>query len=200
MIERIAVDRLSKAYAAESVFKSVSFSLQCGHALALTGPPGSGKTTLLRLLAGVLQPDSGAIDRRGRLGGIYSPEGTLLPAYTGRQNIRLVCAAMGLAKRQTKALTDDVLRLAGLGAAIDRPVKTFSLQERAQLTQALALCVPADIVLLDHMPHLWTAQWQARKQQGAALIFVPPSRKSLALADYMLCVKTEKLFRRADSH
>jgi ABC-type polysaccharide/polyol phosphate transport system ATPase subunit len=131
--------------------RNVTFTLHAGEGVALIGPSGSGKTTLLRAIAGVLEPDAGRIEVRGRVGSLLSIDAGLLPILTGRENAQLLGVLAGRSRAQVRATLDDVKARSGLEEQFERPVSSFSQGMRARLGFAVIVNVDPQILLLDEV-------------------------------------------------
>jgi lipopolysaccharide transport system ATP-binding protein len=131
--------------------RDVSFEIRGGEGTALIGRSGSGKTTLLRVLAGVLAPDSGRLEVRGRVASLLSVDAGLLSLLTGRENALLLGAIAGLPRRTVLRRMDEIKARTGLDDAFEHPVLTYSQGMRARLGFAVAEEVDPQILLLDEV-------------------------------------------------
>lgn len=131
--------------------RHVSFRISAGESVALLGPSGSGKTTLLRLLAGVLGPDAGTLEVKGRIGSLLSTEAGVMSPLTGRENAQLLGVLAGLSRSESKAALAAVSSRTRLEAAFDRPVSSYSQGMRARLGLTVAEEVNPEILLLDEV-------------------------------------------------
>ena len=131
--------------------RDVTFSIQGGEGTALIGRSGSGKTTLLRVLAGVLTPDRGNLEVRGRVASLLSVDAGLLSLLTGRENALLLGTIAGLPRRAVLKAMDDIKARSALHEAFERPVLTYSQGMRARLGFAVAEEVDPQILLLDEV-------------------------------------------------
>jgi len=131
--------------------RNVSFSLAAGDGIALVGPSGSGKTTLLRTLAGVLTPDTGSVEVRGRVASLLSVEAGLMNALTGRENALLLGVLGGLSRREAKRAVADIGERSGLEEVFDNPVSSYSQGMRARLGFAVTEHARPQILLLDEV-------------------------------------------------
>lgn len=132
----------------ECVFGDFSMELREGEALAVMGESGSGKTTLVKLLLGLIEPDSGAIEGlEGKRISVVFQEDRLLPWYSAKENIALVLHGMDKAEREKKAL--ELLAETELSEAADKPIRELSggMQRRVSIARALAF--GGDIIILD---------------------------------------------------
>lgn len=129
----------------------VSFSLAGGEGTALIGRSGAGKTTLLRVLAGVLTPDSGRVQVRGRVASLLSVDAGLLSLLTGRENALLLGVIGGLPRRVVLSAMDAIKDRSGLDEAFERPVSTYSQGMRARLGLAVAEETDPEVLLLDEV-------------------------------------------------
>jgi teichoic acid transport system ATP-binding protein len=128
--------------------KGVSFDASEGDTIGVVGPNGSGKSTLLGAVAGLLPPTSGEIlvAEEPKLLGVGA---TLIGAASGYRNIRLGCLALGMSSAQVDAEIDKIVEFTNLGAAIHRPLRTYSSGMRARLHFAIATSVKPRILLID---------------------------------------------------
>jgi ABC-type polysaccharide/polyol phosphate transport system ATPase subunit len=129
--------------------RDVDLRLERGAGLALVGPTGSGKTTLLRVIAGVMPPDEGTVEVRGRVGTLLATEVGLQGMLTGRENSLLLGVLAGLSMAETRERMDEIAARARLGDAFDRPIHTYSQGMRARLHLTAVQSVSADLLLLD---------------------------------------------------
>jgi ABC-type polysaccharide/polyol phosphate transport system ATPase subunit len=131
--------------------RDVTFSIGSGEGTALIGASGSGKTTLLRVLAGVLSPDSGRLEIRGRVASLLAVDAGLMPLLTGRENALLLGVIAGVPRRKMLQAVDHVKEGSRIGEAFERPVLTYSQGMRARLGFAVAEEVNPQILLLDEV-------------------------------------------------
>jgi ABC-type polysaccharide/polyol phosphate transport system ATPase subunit len=129
--------------------RGVSVRLEGGSGLALVGPTGSGKTTLLRVLAGVIPPDEGAVEVKGRVSTMLATGFGLQAVLTGRENSLLLAVLAGFSLAEARDRLDEIADRSGLEEAFDRPIHTYSQGMRARLHLASIRSIPADILLLD---------------------------------------------------
>lgn len=134
-------------------FALTGFNLRVapGEGVALVGSNGSGKSTVLRLLAGIYQPTSGAVEVRGRLGVVIELGAGFHPELTGAENVHLYAALLGVSRRELALLFPRILDFAGIGDFISMPVKYYSSGMQARLAFAVAICIEPDVLLLDEV-------------------------------------------------
>ena len=132
-----------------TALQSVSFHLDAGDRLGLIGHNGSGKTTLLRVLAGTYEPISGGLEVKGSVASMLSITLGMDPDATGMENIFLRGAIMGLSRKATAQIVEEVADFSGIGDYIYMPLRTYSSGMQMRLAFAIATAVPADIILID---------------------------------------------------
>src|ERR1700733_16002819 len=115
-------ERLGRFFA----LKSVSFTLDRGESLAVIGSNGAGKSTLLGLVAGLSKPDEGAVQVNGQVAALLELGSGFHPDLTGRENVRLNAALLGLSRRQTAAAFERIVEFSGMREFMDEPLRTFS--------------------------------------------------------------------------
>jgi lipopolysaccharide transport system ATP-binding protein len=132
--------------------KDVSFELKRGECLGLIGRNGAGKTTLLRMLNGLIKPDKGRIEIRGRVGALIALGAGFNPILTGRENIYVNAAVLGLSKKQTDAKLEEIVEFAELGDFIDSPVQSYSSGMAVRLGFSIAaILIRPDVLFLDEV-------------------------------------------------
>lgn len=127
----------------------VSFELKRGECLGLIGSNGAGKTTLLRMLNGLITPDRGRIEMRGRVGALIALGAGFNPILSGRENVYVNAAVLGLTKRETDRRFDEIVEFSGLEEFIDSPVQQYSSGMQVRLGFAVAAHLEPDILLVD---------------------------------------------------
>jgi len=129
----------------------VSFELRRGECLGLIGHNGAGKTTLLKMLNGLIKPDSGRIEMRGRVGALIALGAGFNPILTGRENIYVNAAVLGLSKSEIEAKLEEIIEFAEIGDFIDAPVQTYSSGMGVRLGFSIASSLTPDVLILDEV-------------------------------------------------
>ena len=129
--------------------ESVSFALPRGEGLALIGENGAGKSTLLKILAGITAPSAGAFRVSGKIASILELGSGFHPEFTGRQNIVLNAAMLGLTEDELRQKMPDIISFSELGEFIDEPVKAYSTGMAMRLGFSIATQVEPDILIID---------------------------------------------------
>src|SRR4051812_29098764 len=129
----------------------VDVEIDSGETIGLIGPNGSGKSTLLKLIGGVLQPTSGTVVRRGRIAPLIELGAGFHPDLTGRENVYLNAALLGLNKAQTDKHFDAIVEFSGIETFLDTQVKFYSSGMYIRLAFAVAVHVDPDVLLVDEV-------------------------------------------------
>ncbi len=129
--------------------ENVTFSLPRGEGLALIGENGAGKSTLLKILAGITAPTSGSFAVRGKIASILELGSGFHPEFTGRQNIVLNAAMLGLSQEELRRKMPEIVAFSELGDFIDQPVKTYSTGMAMRLGFSIATQVEPDVLIID---------------------------------------------------
>lgn len=127
----------------------VSFELPKGEGLAIVGENGAGKSTLLKILAGIAAPTSGSVRVAGKVASILELGSGFHPEFTGRQNIILNAAMLGLGQEEIRERMPDILAFGELGDFIDQPVKVYSTGMSMRLGFAIATQVNPEVLIID---------------------------------------------------
>ena len=127
----------------------ISFEVLRGQALGIVGLNGAGKSTLLQLAAGTLTPSQGKVHSTGRIAALLELGSGFNPEATGRENIYLYAATMGLSREQLTDRLDSIIAFSGLDSALDMPVKTYSSGMQVRLAFSVATSVEPDILIVD---------------------------------------------------
>lgn len=174
--------------------KDVSFEVKKGETVGIIGRNGSGKSTLLQMICGTLYPTSGNIQTRGRIAALLELGSGFNPEFTGRENVYLNAAVLGLSKEEIDACFDDIASFADIGDFIEQPVKTYSSGMMVRLAFAVQAMVDPDILVVDEALAVGDEKFQRKcfarleelKSKGASILFVSHSSGSIV----ELCQKT----------
>lgn len=159
--ERLARWRRS-TYTDFNALEDVSFSLAHGESLAVIGPNGSGKSTLLKLLARILPPDAGTVTTNGRVASLLELGAGFHGDLTGRENIYLNGAILGLSRAEIDERFDAIVAFAGIRPLLDTAVRTYSSGLYVRLGFAIAVTVDPDILLVDEVLAVGDVEFQGR--------------------------------------
>jgi lipopolysaccharide transport system ATP-binding protein len=129
--------------------KDVSFEIKKGETVGIIGRNGSGKSTLLQLICGTLNPTGGNLRVHGRIAALLELGSGFNPEFTGRENVYINAAVLGLSKEETDARFDDIIAFADIGDFIEQPVKTYSSGMMLRLAFAVIAHIDADILIID---------------------------------------------------
>ena len=165
----------------------VSFQLRRGECLGLIGHNGAGKTTLLKILNGLIKPDTGSITMRGRVGALIALGAGFNPILTGRENIYINAAILGISKKEIDAQIDSIIDFADIREFIDSPVQSYSSGMQVRLGFAIATAMKPDVLILDEVLAVGDAAFRAKcfKRIGSiardcAIIFVSHDQSQMA--------------------
>ena len=160
--------------------RDISFTLQRGEALGIVGLNGSGKSTLLQIIAGVLPATTGTVETHGRVAALLELGSGFNPELTGRENIHINAAILGLDRRQVEARLADIIAFADIGDYVDQPVKTYSSGMALRLAFSVQVHIDPDILIVDEALAVGDAAFQAKAMtriqetlaRGTTLLFV----------------------------
>ncbi len=169
--------------------RNLDLRVERGESLAVIGPNGAGKSTLLQVLAGIIRPSEGSVDVRGRVSGLLTLGAGFDRDLSGRDNILLGAAFLGLDDGMTRELLPSIIDYAELGEFIDAPLKTYSSGMRARLGFSIATSVDPDILLLDEV--LATGDANFRAKSKARVIEIVGAAKAVVLVTHDMSWVTE---------
>ncbi|MEP6915574.1 MAG: ABC transporter ATP-binding protein [Acidobacteriota bacterium] len=160
--------------------RDISFEVARGEALGIIGHNGAGKSTVLKLLSSITAPSRGEITVNGRLAALIEVAAGFHPELTGRENVYLNGAILGMARREISGKMDSIIEFAGVAAFIDTPVKRYSSGMHLRLGFAISAHLDPDILLLDEVLAVGDGAFQAKcikridqlKKSGTTIIFV----------------------------
>jgi len=160
--------------------RDVDLEIAPGESVALIGANGSGKSTLLKILNGVMDPYAGHLDVHGRVGALIEVRTGIHPQLTGRQNVYIYGALIGMSRREVAQRFDAIVAFAEVEQAIDRHVKFYSSGMQMRLGFAVAAFLDPDVMLVDEVLAVGDAWFQQRcldklremMTNGTTLVFV----------------------------
>lgn len=159
--------------------KDVGFELKRGECLGLIGHNGAGKSTLLKMLNGLIKPDMGRIEMRGRVGALIELGAGFNPILTGRENIYINGSVLGFSKTEIDKRLDTIIDFAEIGDFIDTPVQYYSSGMKVRLGFSVAAQLEPDILILDEVLAVGDAGFKIKSFnkiseiiQNSAVIFV----------------------------
>lgn len=186
--ERLLNVSASRAHRQEFwALRDIDLTISSGTTVGLVGHNGSGKSTLLKLVGGILQPTSGSVSRRGRLAALLELGAGFHPDLTGRENVYLNAALLGLSRRETRAAFDQIVDFSGVEDFIDTAVKFYSSGMYVRLAFAVAVHVDPDLLLIDEVLAVGDEAFQAKcldkirefQREGRTIVLVSHAAKQV---------------------
>lgn len=182
-LRRIAGREPNNYYREFWALSNVSFEIKKGETVGIVGQNGSGKSTLLQMICGILNPTSGSIQTDGRIAALLELGSGFNPEFTGRENVYMNAALLGLSKTEIDARFDDIAAFADIGDFIEQPVKTYSSGMYVRLAFAVQASIDPDIFIVDEALAVGDERFQrkcfarieALKAKGTAILFVSHS-------------------------
>lgn len=170
-----------------TALKDISFTVNKGDTVGIIGPNGSGKSTILKLVAGVMTPTSGQVIVRGKISPLIELGAGFHPELTGRENIYLNGAILGLSQKQIDERFKQIVDFAELWEFIDQPVKHYSSGMYARLGFAIAINVDPEILIIDEILGVGDSAFQEKcfkkmeefKKSGITILFVSHSLETV---------------------
>ncbi|MGR9036734.1 MAG: ABC transporter ATP-binding protein, partial [Gammaproteobacteria bacterium] len=167
--------------------RDVSFEIKKGETVGIVGRNGSGKSTLLQLICGTLNPTGGSIQTHGRIAALLELGSGFNPEFTGRENVYMNAALLGLSKREVEERFDDIIQFADIGEFIEQPVKTYSSGMVVRLAFAVQAQIDPDILVVDEALSVGDAKFQAKcferlrqlKENGTSILLVTHSSEQV---------------------
>jgi len=163
--------------------RDVTFNIERGTTFGLIGQNGSGKSTLLKVLAGIYRPTSGTVAAKGRISALLELGAGFHGELTGRENIHLNGAILGLSRKQIDASMDQIIDFAGIADFIDSPVKIYSSGMYVRLGFSIAVTVDPEILIVDEIIAVGDEEFQRKcfdhlfelRRQGTTIVLVSHS-------------------------
>ncbi|MEX2289321.1 MAG: ABC transporter ATP-binding protein [Mycobacteriales bacterium] len=163
--------------------REVDVQVGAGETVGLIGPNGAGKSTLLKILAGILRPTTGEVQVQGRIASLLELGAGFNGELTGRENVYLNAALLGLSRREVEGLLDSIIDFSEQGPRIDDPVKHYSSGEYVKLAFSIAVHVDPDVLLVDEVlavgdeafARKCLAKIEQFQQAGKTILFVTHS-------------------------
>ncbi|MFK3798204.1 ABC transporter ATP-binding protein [Pseudomonas sp. NPDC088444] len=167
--------------------RDISFDVQKGETVGIVGRNGSGKSTLLQIICGTLTPTLGEIETRGRIAALLELGSGFNPEFTGRENVYLNGAVLGLTREEINERFDAIAGFADIGEFLDHPVKTYSSGMAVRLAFAVQAQVDPEILVVDEALSVGDARFQAKcferlrqlKENGTSILLVTHSSEQV---------------------
>jgi ABC-type polysaccharide/polyol phosphate transport system ATPase subunit len=168
--------------------RDVSFTVEEGHALGVIGRNGAGKSTLLKILGRITEPTSGVTRTRGRVAALLEVGTGFHPELTGRENLFLNGAILGMSRRAMARRLDEIVEFAGVERFLDTPVKRYSSGMYLRLAFSVAAHIEPDILVVDEVLAVGDAEFQAKcvgrmhtaEREGRTVVFVSHNLDAVA--------------------
>jgi lipopolysaccharide transport system ATP-binding protein len=183
----------------------VSFELRRGQTLGIIGLNGSGKTTVLKMLNGIFMPDKGSVEVKGKVGALIAIGAGFHPMLSGRENIYVSGAILGMGKREIDKKFESIMEFADIGDFLDSPVKFYSDGMYVRLGFAIAVHCEPDILLVDEVLSVGDIKFQSKctkfltenvLKKGCSVVFVSHHRYMVQdLCQQVLCLKNGKMLQ-----
>lgn len=167
----------------------VSFSIEQGEVVGIIGHNGAGKSTLLKMLARISTPTSGSVKVKGRIAPLIEVGAGFVPDFTGRENVYLNGAILGMSKREIDRKFDEIVDFAEMAEFIDTPVKRYSSGMQIRLAFSVATSIDSEVLIVDEVLAVGDLSFQRKcfarieqliKQQNRAVLLVSHNMRQVA--------------------
>ena len=148
-LQQMLFGRWKTYYREFRALSDINLEVRKGECVGIIGPNGAGKSTLLQIMTGTLQPTEGTVERHGRIAALLELGSGFNPEFTGRENVYMNAAILGLTKKETDEKYQDIVDFADIGEFIDQPVKTYSSGMIVRLAFAVNAFVDPDVLIVD---------------------------------------------------
>ncbi len=188
--------------------KDIDFDVKAGQSIGIIGPNGSGKSTLLRIIAGITTPTEGDVVVEGRVASLLELGAGFHPYLTGRENVYLNGALLGIKKEQISRNFDKIVDFSGIGEFIDMPVKDYSSGMFVRLAFSVAIHSDPDIFLVDEVLSVGDEEFQLRCRErirelqhaGKTIVFVSHDLAQVnEICDELVLLQKGKMVRYGDA-
>ena len=167
--------------------KDISFNVYPGQTLGIVGHNGSGKSTLLQIICGTLQHTLGDVSINGRVAALLELGSGFNPEFTGKENVYLNAAILGLNEKEVTEVYDEIVEFAEIGDFINQPVKNYSSGMMLRLAFSVAISVTPDVLVIDEALAVGDERFQRKcfsrleeiKRSGASILFVSHSASAI---------------------
>ena len=185
----------------------VTFDVHEGEVFGIIGQNGSGKSTLLKCMAGILQPNSGSVHVFRRMGALLELGAGFHPELSGRENVFLNAALLGMGRKEITARFDEIVDFSGLHTFIDRPTKTYSSGMYVRLAFAVAINVDPQLLIVDEILAVGDVSFQRRclekfvefRNEGRTIVLVTHDLGSVkSLCDRAIWLERGKAIDEGD--
>ncbi len=174
-------------YTEHEALRDISFSVGKGETLGIIGRNGAGKSTLLQIICGTLQATSGQVEINGRIAALLELGAGFNTEFTGRENVFIYGAILGLGHQEIAARFDEIADFAAIGEFIDQPVKTYSSGMYVRLAFAVSVCLDPEILVVDEALAVGDVKFQAKcfrrfeelVSRGTTILFVTHSTEQI---------------------
>lgn len=179
-LQRFAGQANKKYFREFTALNNISFEVKKGETIGIVGRNGSGKSTLLQIICGILSPSQGTVTTSGRIAALLELGSGFNPDFTGRENVYMNAAVLGLTRHETDARFSSIEAFANIGDFIDQPVKTYSSGMQLRLAFAVSVSVDPEILIVDEALAVGDEAFQRKcfarietiKKNGGTILFV----------------------------
>ena len=179
-LQRFLKNQPKQYYREFRALKDISFEIKKGETVGIIGANGSGKSTLLQIICGTLNPTSGSLHTNGRIAALLELGSGFNPEFTGRENVYLNAAILGLSQTEIESKLDNILGFADIGDFLDQPVKTYSSGMFVRLAFSVNIMSDPEIMVVDEALAVGDMRFQAKcitalkriQDNGATILFV----------------------------
>jgi ABC-type polysaccharide/polyol phosphate transport system ATPase subunit len=190
-----------------TALKDVNFAVRQGETLGIIGANGAGKSTLLSIITGTMSPTTGTVTTQGSISSLLELGAGFHPDLTGRENVFLNGAIMGLSRKLMKERFDAIVEFSGIGDFIDQPVKHYSSGMYVRLGFAVAVEIDPDILLIDEVLAVGDADFQQKclgkmrdfRERGKTMLIISHDLKTIqSISDRILLLDQGKILGMGD--